>query len=86
MFKNAKDETIANYYANNHFGDGCTYIEFVNSDSNGKTYVQNYNVGQGIKGTSGKPKLINAVRNNPFETRIIINGSKTDYVQDKVTN
>lgn len=60
-----------NYYRYNHFGNGCQYILFKGTQTESPSQqVQNYNIAQGLQGTSSAYLTISAVRNRNFETKV----------------
>ncbi len=72
------DSAFTNYYRNNHFGDGCEYILFKAAETaSPNNQVQNYNLSQGLKGTSSAYLTINGVRNRSFETKVAKNSAGT---------
>ena len=68
--------TKYNYYQNNHFGDGCQYIVLKGAgDSSYSKPLQNYNLAQGVQGTSSNYLNIDGVRNLSYETKVAKNSS-----------
>ena len=59
-------------YQHNHFGVGCQYILFKETEpDDGNLYnIQNYNFAQGLQGTSDKYLTINGKRNRAYDTYI----------------
>lgn len=72
------DSAFTNYYRNNHFGDGCEFILFKASETaSPNNQVKNYNLSQGLQGTSSAYLTINGVRNRSFETKVAKNSAGT---------
>ena len=59
-------------YQHNHFGVGCQYILFKETEpDDGNLYnIQNYNFAQGLKGTDSDYLIIDGKRNRTYETYI----------------
>ena len=66
--------TKYNYYQYNHFGDGCKYILFKGTETASlSAQVQNYNLSQGLQGTSSAYLTIDGVRNLSYEAKVAKN-------------
>ena len=78
-FKSDEDSKIKyNYYQANHFGDGCKYIYFTGAETaSAESQVQNYNLAQGLQGTSDNYITVDGKRNRAYETKVANNSSGT---------
>ena len=64
-------------YQHNHFGVGCQYILFKETEpDDGNLYnIQNYEFAQGLQGTSSSYLTVNGVRNRSYETKVAKNSN-----------
>ena len=76
LASDASATTKYNYYQHNHFGDGCQYIVFTGAETaSGTQQVQNYNVAQGVQGTSSSYLTIDGKRSRAYETKVAKNSN-----------
>ena len=65
------------YYKTNFFGNNCKYILFKGTESSGDPespfYIQNYNLAQGLQGTSSAYLTIDGKRSRAYETKVAKN-------------